>query len=206
MLNNERLFIRRITIIVLFAALLLGVLSGCGLLKEKPNETEEPPKEYSVADLAELTGPSIAYIEATDTFFDDYFWFGSGFVVGADGLIVTNYHVLEGAKLATVEVDGVVFEEVSVLAHDENRDLALLKVEATDLKPLVLAESIESVRLGEQVIAMGNPEGLKRTVSDGIVSTLYRHLEGFDFDHIQTTAPISKGSSGGPLMTPCAVK
>lgn len=196
------LFSARLKACVFVLVIMLALsLTGCGLLRKPPAEAEPPAKEYTVAELAELTGPSIAYIEASDDTFSDYYWFGSGFVVSETGLIITNYHVLEGATRATIEVDGKVFAEPRVLAYDYERDLALIKVEATDLKPLALAESVEEVRLGEKVIAMGNPEGLKRTVSDGIVSTLYRRLEGFDFDHIQTTAPISKGSSGGPLLT-----
>jgi len=191
-----------VTVLVLSVILVLN-LSGCSGSTEEPIESEpsEPAAaEYSIADLAELAGPSIAYIEASDNFYGDYYWFGSGFVVSDDGLIVTNYHVMDGATSALVEINGQIYEDIQVLAFNENWDLAILKVEASGLTPLVLAGSVEDARLGEQVIAMGNPEGLKKTVSDGIISTLYRRLEDFDYDHIQTTAPISKGSSGGPLM------
>ncbi len=173
------------------------LITGCN---DEPEPVSVTPIEYSVADLAEMAGESIAYIEANDSTGSDYPWFGSGFVVRSDGVIVTNYHVMDGATVALVEVGGQVYEDIQVLAANEEWDLAILKVNASNLTALPLSGSIDDVRLGEQVIAMGNPEGLKRTVSDGIISTVYRRLEGFDYDHIQTTAPISKGSSGGPLL------
>ena len=200
-MKNDNRFSTRLLITVLAISLILVFnLSGCGDQAEEPIEPEPTVVEYSIADLAELAGPSIAYIEASDDFYGDYYWFGSGFVVSENGVIVTNYHVLDGATSVLIEINGQVYEDIQVLAYNENWDLAVLKVDASGLTPLVLAGSVEDARLGEQVIAMGNPEGLKKTVSDGIISTLYRRLEDFDYDHIQTTAPISKGSSGGPLM------
>jgi S1-C subfamily serine protease len=187
---------------LLFTALMIIILAtlftaGCD---DTPDPASESPVEYSVADLAEMAGQSIAYIEAKESANSNYPWFGSGFVIKSDGVIVTNYHVMDGAAVALVEINGQIYEDVQVLAANEEWDLAILKIEASNLTALALAGSIDDVRLGEQVIAMGNPEGLKRTVSDGIISTVYRRLEGFNYDHIQTTAPISKGSSGGPLM------
>jgi hypothetical protein len=200
MFNSYHL--RRVSITAIFlviAALLL--ISGFGCGSDETVQTDDTAdQEYSIADLAELAGQSVAYIEAEDPSFPDYYWFGSGFVVSADGLIITNYHVMEGAVDVIIEVNGQIYENVTVLAANEEWDLAVLKIEAAGLQPLSLAASIEQSRLGEEVVAMGNPEGFKRTVSDGIISTLYRRLDGFDFDHIQTTAPISKGSSGGPLL------
>ncbi len=181
---------------------LAGTATGCGSSPEIDESPAAPaaPTEYSIADLAEIAGPSIAYIEAEEAGAAGYYWIGSGFVVGSDGIIVTNYHVLDGAVTATVEVNGQIYNDVTILAANEEWDLAVLKIDAAGLTPLNLAESIDDARLGEAVIAMGNPEGLKRTVSDGIISTLYRRLDGFNYDHVQTTAPISKGSSGGPLL------
>jgi S1-C subfamily serine protease len=188
--------------ILLFTAFLIitlafTLIAGCD---DTPEPVSAPPVDYSVADLAEIAGESIAYIEAKENADSLYPWFGSGFVVRSDGVIVTNYHVMDGANVASVEVGGQIYEDVQVLAANEEWDLAILKVDASDLNALALAGSVDDVRLGEQVVAMGNPEGLKRTVSDGIISTVYRRLEGFNYDHIQTTAPISKGSSGGPLL------
>jgi hypothetical protein len=157
-------------------------------------------KTYSIADLAELSTPSIAYIEAWDSEAPDFYYIGSGFVISGDGLVITNYHVMEDSDKAMIEIDGEQYFDVSVLAYDANWDLAVLKVEADNLKPLRLAKSVNDSRLGEEVIAMGSPEGFKQTLSDGIISSLYRRVEGYDFDHIQTTALMSKGSSGGPLL------
>lgn len=188
--------------VLLFTAFVIITLAfilvaGCD---DTPDPVSAIPIEYSVADLAEIAGGSIVYIEAKESTDSYYPWFGSGFVVRSDGVIVTNYHVMDGANVALVEVGGQVYEDVQVLAANEEWDLAILKIDASNLTALALAGSIDDVRLGEQVIAMGNPEGLKRTVSDGIISTVYRRLDGFNYDHIQTTAPISKGSSGGPLL------
>lgn len=195
----NRLPVRILPFISLITAALLLYMAGCGS-PPASEIMEETPREYSIADLAEIADPGLAYIEAEGDDQTGYYWFGSGFVVSSDGMIVTNYHVMDGAVSAIVEINGVTYDDVQVLAANEEWDLALLKVNTTDLQPLPLASTIDDVRLGEQVIAMGNPEGLKKTVSDGIISTVYRRLEGFNYDHIQTTAPISKGSSGGPLM------
>ena len=195
----------KLALILLLAIALSAGIAGCDLFLPEtpavPFEDEQPLRQLSIADLAELASPSIAYIEAWESAYPDYYSIGSGFVISADGRIVTNYHVMEGSDTATVEIDGRIFKNASVLAFNEEWDLAILKVEADNLKPLRLASGIDDIRLGEQVVAMGNPEGFKQTVSDGIVSTLQRRLEGFNYDHIQTTAPISKGSSGGPLLS-----
>lgn len=180
---------------ICIVALLLANLAGCS-----SNAQNTLPPVRSIADIAETATPSITYIEAWDSEDPDHRYIGSGFVISNDGMVVTSYHVLQGSDQAMLEVDGRQYFDVSVLAYDASWDLALLKVEADNLQPLKLATGIKETRLGEEVLAMGNPEGFKQTVSDGIISNLSRRLEGYDFDHIQTTAMISKGSSGGPLL------
>lgn len=180
-------------------SLILPVVSGGCFPQKAPVISPEAPKVYTIEELAGLASPAVAYIEIADAAGSEWFSFGSGFVVRADGVIVTNYHLLEGAASAVIEVGGQTFSEVLVLGASEEWDLAILKVNASGLTALPLAGSLDQVRLGEQVIAMGNPEGFKGSVSDGIVSTVRRDM-GLGFELIQTTAPISKGSSGGPLM------
>jgi len=130
---------------------------------------------------------------------------GSGFVIDKDGHIVTNYHVIEGADEILVNFsrdDGVVAELVGV---DPSTDLALLKIQAhrRALTPIPLGDS-STVRVGDQVIAIGNPFGLDRTVTAGIVSALQRQIlspSNFTIDKvIQTDAAINRGNSGGPLL------
>lgn len=125
---------------------------------------------------------------------------GSGFFISEDGLAVTNYHVIRGAKEAVVYTsDGEAHKVLGVLAtgKDLNIDLALIQVEGSGFNCLKLADS-DAVRVGETVYALGNPLGLKNTFTTGVVSGLNRELDGQTF--IQTTAPIASGSSGGVLL------
>lgn len=120
----------------------------------------------------------------------------SGVVIGPGGLVVTNYHVIAGTSEALIVNDNEeTFPVQGVLAFDEERDLALLKVEG-DLPYVDLGDS-DFVQKGDTVISIGSPLGIKNTVSNGVVSNLVE-IEGKSF--IQTTAPISEGSSGGALF------
>jgi hypothetical protein len=122
---------------------------------------------------------------------------GSGFFVDSQGTLITNHHVIKNAASASVRTsDGAYYLVKGVLADDAEHDLAVLKVEGRNFKPLPLGDSTK-VRLGDRVIAIGSPLGLESTVSDGIVSGL---REDGDSEVIQTTAPISHGSSGGVLL------
>jgi serine protease Do len=131
---------------------------------------------------------------------------GSGFFISADGEIVTNYHVIEDADEIMIElVDGLQFE-AEVIGRDEATDLALLKVSKPDrsFAHLVLGDS-EAVRVGEWVMAVGNPLEMDHTVTVGVVSAKGRVLglsrEGTSFEnYIQTDAAINFGNSGGPLV------
>ncbi len=124
---------------------------------------------------------------------------GTGFLVSADGVIVTNYHVIkEGNKAIVKFSDGTVLPVDGVLAADKVRDLVLIKIHGKIFRTLTLGDS-DRVQVGEEVVAIGNPLGLELTVSNGIVSGLRTDKEaGGKF--LQTTAPISPGSSGGPLF------
>jgi S1-C subfamily serine protease len=131
---------------------------------------------------------------------------GSGFAVDRDGDILTNAHVVDGAKRVTVRFGGRGSTlPARVLGKDDSNDLAVLHVDRGKAKvsPLPLGDS-GTVRVGDPVVAIGNPFGLDRTITAGIVSALQRKItapDGFTIDHVvQTDAAINPGNSGGPLI------
>jgi serine protease Do len=126
---------------------------------------------------------------------------GSGFVIRGDGLIVTNRHVIVGARTVRVRLsDGREFP-ANIVGSDAVTDIALLKIDAGHLPVLRLGSS-QSVAVGDAVIAIGNPYGLGQSVSAGIVSARGRILEDDPYiDFLQTDAAINRGNSGGPLVT-----
>jgi serine protease Do len=126
---------------------------------------------------------------------------GSGFVISADGYIVTNNHVVEDVDSITIKFDDGRELPAEIVGRDPKTDLALLHVESdTPLFALPLGNS-EAVRPGEWVVAIGNPFGLEHTVTAGIVSAKHRDIDqGIYDDYIQTDAAINPGNSGGPLI------
>jgi serine protease Do len=125
---------------------------------------------------------------------------GSGFVINSAGYIVTNNHVVDGASEISVKIDDGREMPGKVVGRDPRTDLALLKVEATGLPVIPLGDSSE-LQVGEPVMAIGNPFGLERTVTTGIVSATGRVIgQGPYDDFIQTDASINPGNSGGPLI------
>jgi S1-C subfamily serine protease len=130
---------------------------------------------------------------------------GSGFVIDRDGTILTNAHVVNGARKVTVQFADRQRVDAEVLGKDESTDLALLKVDPAHLKlaPLALGSS-KDVQVGDPAVAIGNPFGLERTLTTGVISAVQRTLRApnnFRIDDaIQTDAPINPGNSGGPLI------
>jgi len=131
---------------------------------------------------------------------------GSGFVIDDEGHILTNNHVIEGAGKVTVKLgDSEKTWDAEVVGTDPGTDVALLQVDApkSEIHPLTLGRSSEA-EVGDPVVAIGNPFGLDRTVTSGIVSALQRDIQapnGFSISHvIQTDAAINPGNSGGPLI------
>jgi len=125
---------------------------------------------------------------------------GSGFIINPAGYIVTNNHVIDGATDIRVKIDDGRELPGKVVGRDPKTDLALLKVEATGLPVIPLGDSTQ-LQVGEQVMAIGNPFGLERTVTTGIVSATGRVIgQGPYDDFIQTDASINPGNSGGPLI------
>ncbi len=127
---------------------------------------------------------------------------GSGVVISADGYIVTNHHVVDGAEQITVEFTDRRTESAKLVGTDQPSDLAVLKVESKDLPVLTLGDS-DRVRVGDVVLAVGNPLGVGQTVTSGIVSAKGRYTglsDGSFEDFIQTDAAINQGNSGGALV------
>jgi hypothetical protein len=124
---------------------------------------------------------------------------GSGFVVSGDGKVVTNFHVIEGADSAEIAfADGASYSIAGLAARNLERDLVILKIKSSsnEFRFLRLADS-DRIQIGEQVVAVGSPLGLEATVAPGFISGV-RDAEGLRL--LQTTAPISPGSSGGALI------
>ncbi|AZO26463.1 MULTISPECIES: DegQ family serine endoprotease [unclassified Mesorhizobium] len=126
---------------------------------------------------------------------------GSGFIVGADGSIVTNNHVVDGATSIKVTLDDGTELPAKLVGHDAKNDLAVLKVKASKPLPTVKWGDSDKLMTGDQVLAIGNPFGIGTTVTAGIVSARGRDLHSGPFDDfIQIDAPINHGNSGGPLV------
>lgn len=126
---------------------------------------------------------------------------GSGFIIDADGYIVTNRHVVAGGYSITVVLNDERAYKARVLATNERPDLALLKIEAGHKLPTVAFGDSDALRVGEPVVAIGNPLGLSSSVSVGVVSALNRNLNSTMIDDfVQTDAAINEGNSGGPLF------
>ena len=180
----------------------------------------------SFADLAEKLIPSVVNISTTSTViektnpfpnqpFGDMFRefgipmerdisaLGSGFIIDEKGIIITNNHVIEGAKDIVVQVNGEIKFKAKVIGADPLMDIAVLQIDTKEkLIPVKFGDS-DKARIGDWVIAIGNPFGLGGTVTSGIISARNRNLGGYLAryeDYIQTDASINSGNSGGPLF------
>jgi putative serine protease PepD len=169
----------------------------------------------SISEIYKRAAPGVVQITSTvttpSTFFGNEFAtppvqaLGSGFVLDRAGHIVTNYHVVQGANDIKVGFSNRDTVQAKLVGSDPSTDLAVLrvKVPANALTPLPLGDS-DRVEVGDQVVAIGNPFGLVRTATAGIISALQRNITSpnqFTIDHVlQTDAPINHGNSGGPLL------
>ncbi len=184
----------------------------------------------SFSDLAERVGPTVVNISTTkivkrrgprgmgpmgpqDPFFDDFFEqffqappqrpqksLGSGFIINGDGHIITNNHVVEGADEVQVQLTDKRKLDAKIIGRDAKTDLAIIKITGSNLPSAVLGDSSQ-LRVGDWVMAVGNPFGLDHTVTAGIVSAKSRVIGAGPYDDfIQTDASINPGNSGGPLF------
>ncbi|SEW22170.1 serine protease Do [Cognatiyoonia koreensis] len=215
------------------ASLLAALTLALALLfaQAMPGYAQQRPETF--ADLAEQISPAVVNITTSTTVagrtgpqgivpegspFEDFFndldrgdgdrqrrssALGSGFVISADGYIVTNNHVIEGADEILIEFfpGGEEAVPAELVGTDPNTDIAVLKVDLEDLPYVEFGDSnSEGARVGDWVMAMGNPLGQGFSVSAGIVSARNRSLQGTYDDYIQTDAAINRGNSGGPLF------
>ena len=177
----------------------------------EPSTLAAPPSDaMTVNEIYERAAPGVVQIASTTSASDASSGgapgaLGSGFVVDKAGHIVTNFHVVEDADEIRVSFSNRDTVDAELVGTDQSTDLAVLQVaaDASALTPLPLGDS-DDVRVGDPVVAIGNPFGLDRTATAGIVSALQRLITApndFAIDHvIQTDAPINHGNSGGPLL------
>lgn len=184
------------------------VLQSIDEIRKAEEETmTEKKKVYEVVDevnqsVVAIIGKNTSYREE-DYIFSKYpknLQHGSGVVIDNEGGIITNNHVVDGIEdIYVVTYDGKVYK-AELLYTDKDIDLALLKIERKDLKPVKLADENE-IRVGDEVIAIGTPLffGYRNSASKGIVSGLNRPVDGI-YTYLQTDASINPGNSGGPLI------
>jgi S1-C subfamily serine protease len=167
----------------------------------------------TISDIYASSRRGVVQVLATSVVSDNPFFgaqqarlLGSGFVIDKSGHVVTNYHVVENASKVEVSFSGNDEMPATVVGRDPSTDIAVLRIKGAEgraLTPLELGDS-RSVNVGDAVVAIGNPFGLERTVTAGIVSALQREItapNGFAIDEvIQTDAAINHGNSGGPLL------
>ena len=130
---------------------------------------------------------------------------GSGVVLNKDGKIVTNFHVIKEAfknqQRLIIELNNGEISEAIILGFSEDADIAVIQtINNPNLKPIKVKKNIDELRVGEQVIAIGNPQGLGKSFSMGIVSAINRQFKNVNGSFIQTDASINPGNSGGALI------
>ncbi|MFC0528257.1 S1C family serine protease [Phytohabitans kaempferiae] len=206
--------------IAVFSALLAGMLGGAlgyafavhegvgggtilgGNTGEAPSVAQRPPD--SLAGVAERVAPSVVTVRAATSGGASI---GSGFVATADGYVITNDHVVEGATGgATVVFNDGSTANGSIVGHDAESDIAVIKVSRPNLVPVEFGDS-EAIAVGDPVLAFGSPLALANTVTAGIVSALDRTIQSGEpggqvryYAAIQTDAAVNQGNSGGPLV------
>ncbi len=163
--------------------------------------TARPFVAHDVSSLVKQIGEAVVQVRTPEGL-------GSGFFINPDGFLITNFHVIEGETEISVEVyrqndgnlDREIYKQIKIIAINKFHDLALLQIQdhnAPRFKAVSLGSS-DDLSVGDTVFAIGSPLGLERTVTQGIISTKTRELEGELY--LQTTAQINPGNSGGPLF------
>lgn len=168
-----------------------------------PQEVGIYNPSLSLAPLVEKMSPVVVYIEvggATPYGRDVQMGQGSGFIISEDGYILTNHHVVKGSSSVTVRLDSEKSYPGTVIGIDDSLDIALVKINAKNLPYAKLGTS-DAIRVGDWVVAIGNPYGLSHSVTSGIISAKNRALGAGPYDdYLQTDASINPGNSGGPLF------
>ncbi len=165
------------------------------MAKPKP-KTVAPESKKTVPELTAAARPSIVTVTQIGRGGEQEA-LGTGFVVSKDGLIATNMHVIGNSRRIQVQLhDGSLHDVTEIHATDSSLDLAVVKIDKHDLKPLALGDS-DKIKQGQAIMVIGNPQGLKFSVVEGIISAM-REVE--DTTMIQIAIPIEEGNSGGPLI------
>lgn len=155
------------------------------------------PADLDSAQLFKKCSDAVFYIERYDSE-GVLLGIGSGFFITRDGLAVTNYHVIGGASSAIITTaDGVKYTVKGICGYDKNADIAILQIDGSGFSYLGIDGS-DTLTVGTEVYAIGNPYGLINTISGGLISNCKQQINGSDF--IQFSAPISMGSGGGPVL------
>src|SRR5881394_569736 len=174
-----------------------------------PGIADAQPCSEPFATVYERVSPAVVSIQATklnpskpQRRFETIV--GSGVVIERDGQVLTNAHVVDGAASLSVTLDSGTKVPARVIGLDSMLDLALIRIETTSPPPTASLGDSSTLRVGDEVAAIGNPIGLEQTMTRGIVSGLNRILPGLaEQPLIQTDAPINPGNSGGPLVDRC---
>ncbi len=162
--------------------------------------TAQSPERITTAEAAKLYAPSVVLVKTAAGL-------GSGFFINRKGYLITNFHVIAGEKHISVTqflqegkiLRRVLHKEVEIIATAPFHDLAILRLEDFDTKITpVIFEHEEKLSIGETVFAIGNPLGLERTVTEGVLSQTHRNFGGILY--LQIDAPVNPGNSGGPLF------
>ena len=170
------------------------MLQGCTVGDIIDNITPDKDKELTAEELYEKASPSVVEVTGESASMTST---GTGFFYDDNGTVITNYHVIEKCTTAKITLsNGKSYEVNKVLGYSESKDIAILATSCTNSVPLEIRTS--TVKTGETVYAIGSSLGLTGSLSNGIVSSAEREVEGHTY--IQTTAPISSGNSGGPLL------
>lgn len=177
--------------------------ASAGSAPQVSGSTVQSGAAYSKQEAAALALPSVVGIETRiQRGRSEGAGFGSGVITTADGYILTNYHVIAGATAVTVYLYDGSSHEARIVGQDERSDLAVLQIEADGLQPVQMGDS-QSLRIGEEVLAIGNPLGeLMSSVTFGSISGLNRQVvvENVEMTLLQTDAAINPGNSGGGLF------
>ncbi len=217
--NNNRGLIMLLSALVILAAFwqikpwLSGVHQGDGQPRAVTPRGDLAQDEQSTIDLFKNVSPSVVYITSL-TVERDYFSFkamavpqgtGSGFVWDANGYIVTNFHVIQGAHAANVTLADHSTWEAELVGYEADKDLAVLKIRAPkSVLPAIAVGTSSDLEVGQKVFAIGNPFGFDQTLTTGVISGLGREIESVTRQPIegviQTDAAINPGNSGGPLL------
>ena len=173
-------------------------------LADTPLSVENRPSEDENAlSLQEIYAKVIPSVASISCVLPNGTSSGTGIVMSQDGYVITNYHVIESAQQIYVTLENDSQYVAELVGGDETSDLAVLKVDATDLTPAEFGDS-DALRVGDTVVAIGDPLGaeLRGTMTDGIVSAINRdvNLSGRRMTMIQTNAALNSGNSGGPLI------